>query len=479
MSDDLLERLGRENPVPERMPALPFESILARIDDPATAAHAHTEPVERTDRARDGELSKRPAWRPIRLRVLAPLAGVAATVGVVAVVIIASGAHHATPRTRPTSPGVSPSAQVPSPISLLPAHGGMRGLLLGASVAGSGSTLRVSFVQCTNCGTTTPPDARELNWAATSTDGGRRWQTRRERTGLLTSGLALPENRDVWQLGYAPHAGDPGFYVSHNSGRTYRPVRAPSHAGFEPVTLGDGEAWTLGVRCPQYQCRSTVLHGPAGGDTLSQTPTQPPGMPTHRAPIALVVGGYGDRAYVSEGAQRRLYVTNDDGQHWTQTPYPCPARTVIRDLTPTGDGAVWVACQAPLETRQGTSSRTEQNSPVTVHRSEDAGRHWQTPDPALHGTEALVAVSAQVAWAENLTGALQRTTNGGRSWHTVLTGAGRGPSLDIESSTTATVVASATTGTRAAHTRRTELVAYRTTDGGSHWTHTLIHLPPE
>jgi hypothetical protein len=475
MSDDLLERLGRENPVPERMPALPIGSILDRIDDPPTAAHAHFGTAERTNGGGAGGRSERPAWRPRRLGLLAPVIGVAATVGVVAVVILASGAHHAARRAGPRLAGAS-GAQVPSPSSLLPAHGGMRGLLLGASVVGSGSTLRVSFVQCTNCVTTTPPDARELNWAATSTDRGRHWQTERERTGLLTSGLALPENHDVWQLGYAPHAGDPGFYVSHNSGRTYRPVRAPSHSGFEPVTLGHGEAWTLGVRCPHYQCRSTVLHGPAADDTLSQTPTQPPGMPTHRAPIALVVAGYGDRAYVSEGAQRRLYITNDNGQSWNQTAYPCPARAVIRNLSPTGDDAVWIACQAPLETRHGRSSRTEQNSPVTIRRSEDVGRHWQTPDPSFHRTIALVGVSARVAWAESLTGVVQRTTNGGRSWQTVLRGAGRSPSLDIESSTTATVVASATTGTTA-HTRRTELVAYRTTDGGTHWTHTLIHLP--
>lgn len=56
-------------------------------------------------------------------------------------------------------------------------------------------------------------------------------------------------------------------------------------------------------------------------------------------------------------------------------------------------------------------------------------------------------------------------------------GVGADPAVGIESSTTATVVVAATTGTRAAHTRRTELVAYRTVDGGSHWTHTLIHLP--
>ena len=298
----------------------------------------------------------------------------------------------------------------------------MRGLLLGSSVAGSGATLRVSFAQCTNCGTTTPRDARELYWAATSTDGGRDWQIGRERTGLLTSGLALPEGRDVWQLGYGPHSGNPGFYASHDSGRTYRPVQAPSRSAFDSITLGDGEAWTLGVRCPHQQCSSTVLHGPAGGDSLSDTPTQPPGMPTHLAPISLSVAGYGDRAYVGEGAQHRLYVTNDNGHSWRQLSDPCPARTVIRDLTPTSDRAVWIACQAPLETRHGQSSRTELNSPVTIRRSDDGGRHWQTPDPALDHATAVIGASAQVAWAESLRGALLRTANGGRSWQTVLGG---------------------------------------------------------
>jgi hypothetical protein len=170
-------------------------------------------------------------------------------VGIVAVVVIAAGAHHPGRRAEPTVTGAAPRAQVPSPVSLLPPRGGMRGLLVGVWVAGSGSTLRVSFVQCTNCGDSTPPDARELNWSATSTDAGRHWHTRREQVLLLSFGLAVPESRNVWGFGYAPHAGDPSFYVSHNSGRSYRPVDAPSNSGFEPVTLGNGEAWTLGVRC--------------------------------------------------------------------------------------------------------------------------------------------------------------------------------------------------------------------------------------
>ncbi len=417
-----------------------------------------------------GQVTRVATATPVLLSILVAI-GVA-----VAAVATLSHRHNA----KPTLTGAAPSAQVPSPVSLLPSRGGMRGLLLGVSVAGAGSTQRVSFVQCTNCGDSTPPDARELNWSATSTDGGRHWRTRREQVLLLAFGLALPESRNVWEFGYAPHAGDPAFYVSHDSGRSYRPVRAPSNSGFEPVTLGDGEAWTLGIRCLHYRCRSFVLHGQAAGSSLSQTATQPPGMPTRVAPTSLLVAGYGQRAYVGDGGHRRLYVTDDDGHSWSRASYPCPAGTLIRDLTSTGGGAVWVACGPvrPMATRDGSQpSRERANPPATVRRSDDGGRHWQTPDPAFHGTAGLVAVSPQIAWADDTSGALQRTTNGGRSWQTVLRGVGPDPAVDIESATTATVVAAATAGTRAAHTRRTELVAYRTVDGGSHWTHTLIRLP--
>ncbi len=446
---------------------------------PEFRAQLHAAADRRSHRRRPrlaGRLSSPGHVRRIATAIPAALS-ILVAIGVAVAAIATLGHRHAA---KPTVAGATPSAQVPSPVSLLPSRGGMRGLLLGATVAGSGSTLQVSFVQCTNCADSTPPDARELNWSATSTDGGRHWQTRREQVLLLTFGLALPEGRDVWQFGYAPHAGDPSFYVSHDSGRTYRPVRAPSDSGFQPVTLGDGEAWTLGVRCVHYRCRSSVLHGQAAGSRLTRTAVQPPGMPTRYAPTSLVVAGYGARAYVAEGGHPRLYVTDDDGHSWSQEPYPCPAGTLIRDLTATGGGAVWLTCGPvhPTTTREGRRpSRDRAHPPVTVRRSADGGRHWQTPDPAFHPVAGLVAASPQIAWADGTNGALERTTNAGRSWPTVLRGVGPDAAVDIASSTTATIVAAATAGTRAAHTRRTDLVAYRTVDGGSHWTHALIRLP--
>lgn len=225
-------------------------------------------------------------------------------------------------------------------------------------------------MQCTNCGDSTPPNARELNWSSRSTDGGRHWQTRRDPVLLVSFGLALPEGHNVWEFGYAPHAGDPSFYVSHDSGRSYRPARAPSNSGFQPVTLGNGEAWTLGVRCVHYRCRSSILHGQAAGSRLTQTVTQPPGMPTRRAPTSLLVAGYGKRAYVGEGGHRLLYVTDNDGHSWSRATYACPAGTLIRELTSTGGGPVWVTCGpvALTKTHQGSQSSRERTNPPVPRR---------------------------------------------------------------------------------------------------------------
>jgi hypothetical protein len=421
-----------------------------------------------------------PSWHQRWLHRLVPVVSAVATMSIVAVVVIAGGADRTGQHAHPAPPNSVSAARVPSPNSLLPARGGMRGLLLAVGVTGSGSTLHVSLVQCTNCGNTTPPNAREVNWSSTSTDGGHHWQTRRDPVWIMSAGLALPEGPDVWESGYGPHAGDPSFYVSHDSGHTYHPVQATGGSGFEPVTLGDGAAWTLGVQCVHYRCRSSVLIGQAARSRLSPTATQPPGMPTRRAPTTLLVSGDGERGYVSEGGQRRFYVTDNAGQSWTPASYPCSPGTTVGDLTSTVDDAVWVTCEPVLQPETHPANQPSgqhPNLPAIVRRSDDDGGHWQTLDPSFRGIGGLVAASRQTAWVTDQTGGLHRTANGGRSWQKILSGAGAAPALDIENSTTATVVATATAGTPAAHDRRTELIAYRTIDGGAHWSHTLIRLP--
>ena len=349
----------------------------------------------------------------------------------------------------------------------------MRGLVFGVTVTGAGSTLRASFTQCTNCGDSTGPHARELYWSTTSTDGGVHWLVTRQQTLLLTFGVALPEGRDVWQSGYPPHPSNPGFYVSHNDGRVFHMVRAPAKAsGIEPVALGGGQAWPLRERCQQGACASSVLTGPAAGSRLTRTVAQPPGMPKRQSPSLLLVTGYGPRGYVSQPSTHRLYATEDQGRSWTPVTSPCVAGASILHVSATADGVVWATC--------GQITRSKAPLTVTVRRSDDGGASWQTPSQAFHAAGDLAPASPEVAWAESSTGAvdrLSRTTNGGRSWQTVLQGINADAAISIQGAATATVIAPATIGSAKAHNRRTDLIAYRTTTAGARWSHTVIHLP--
>lgn len=83
MSVDVLEKLRRENPVPERMPALPIDSVLARLD---------SEPPARDQRSLRGSRRARRV-----LPALPAIASLAVVVAVVAVVLTVGQ------RSRPTS----------------------------------------------------------------------------------------------------------------------------------------------------------------------------------------------------------------------------------------------------------------------------------------------------------------------------------------------------------------------------------------
>jgi hypothetical protein len=110
MSDDVLERLRRENPVPERMPALPIEPVLARLDN---------EPPTAGERSSTGPRGARRAIRT--LPAIASLAVVLA-VGAVGLTVgdhgrsssptISAVSPPATLRTNPLPPRPAASAHI-------------------------------------------------------------------------------------------------------------------------------------------------------------------------------------------------------------------------------------------------------------------------------------------------------------------------------------------------------------------------------
>jgi hypothetical protein len=106
MSDDMLERLRRENPVTERMPALPIEPVLARLDnEPPTA-------VERSSAGAGG------ARRAIR--ALPAIASVAVVLAVGAVLLTVGDYGRSA---GPTSSALSSPARLPLlPRPVAPPH---------------------------------------------------------------------------------------------------------------------------------------------------------------------------------------------------------------------------------------------------------------------------------------------------------------------------------------------------------------------
>ena len=93
MSDDVLERLRRENPVPERMPAPPIEPVLARLDN---------EPPTAGERSSTGPRGARRA-----IRTLPAIASLAVVLAVGAV-LLTVGDHGRS--ASPTTSAVSPPA---------------------------------------------------------------------------------------------------------------------------------------------------------------------------------------------------------------------------------------------------------------------------------------------------------------------------------------------------------------------------------
>jgi photosystem II stability/assembly factor-like uncharacterized protein len=115
-----------------------------------------------------------------------------------------------------------------------------------------------------------------------------------------------------------------------------------------------------------------------------------------------------------------------------------------------------------------------------LRRSTDSGRHWQTLPAAVRLLSTLQASSAQVAWALTTHGQVIRTADGGQSWAPVLTsGQSQLPSqiLAVTSTTAASLVVTLTRGHVQHHAAYTDLMVFRTFDGGATWRPTVVFLP--
>lgn len=465
MTVDALDFLRTEDPVPHGSTAPPMDRVLA-----------HIEAATELGRRQGG----RGRWPRFRAGALAPVLAVAATLAVVAAVLVLAVTHRsqAPAHLPPASRTGAASQTVPSPQSLMP-RGGMPGRLSVTAVASPSATRSLIFFgQCQPCqGNGSGPHTVEHLWQAATTNGGTTWHVAPSSRGLTMLAFS---GRDGWgegvDSGFAVH-----FYVTHDGGRSWHAASsaAPAPGGVGGVSIAGGVVWSLGSGCAGGTCTDTVLRAIAASDRLDATAAQPP---LHDSTNVSIVGVSRDTAYVlpdgagsAHGAQ--VYATHDGGRTWRAGATPCPRAfgQLYR-----GGNALWALC-------------TPMHGPVLVRRSTDGGGHWTTTSAKLGGG-LIQPASAQVAWAMSAGGRVLRTSDGGRTWSQVWFGgrpepgisAGSVPAglnrsytalLTVQSPTTATVVTQVSRGHIDGHPSQTDFVTYRTTDGGRTWRTSVVLLP--
>jgi photosystem II stability/assembly factor-like uncharacterized protein len=441
VTDPSLARLRAINPVTDETSALPIALIRARIADEAGSD------------ARAGRV-RLPRRRRALAHLLIPTLSIAVAliVALVALITVRHGvrAHRAVTSTQH---GTHPPSRPPG--VRLP-RGGMPGVvqLWGSALSSQGTGI-VSFEQCNPCGGT----QRFTEWMAVTADGGVRWVLRARPFYLFAPQFSGA--RDVWGGGQDRGAIINGVWVSHDAGSTWSRVTLTG-ATNEPgdVSAAGGEVWAVAAHCGAT-CATTILHGSAAGSTLTATVSQPA---AHAMDAQVIAAGAGS-AYLATavGHSTRRYVTHDDGRTWQVTSNACRAGIADTALAADGPTSLWEQC-------------TLGHGHFVVARSTDSGHHWTEYPMPFGGLRQLELTGGGSAWALSDTGVVIRTVDGGATWTAVLR-PGRETSLLAASAQSAAVVRAVGRGHVDHHSANTNLIAYRTTDGGTTWRPSVVRLP--
>jgi photosystem II stability/assembly factor-like uncharacterized protein len=374
-------------------------------------------------------------------------------VALAVVAVIALAALHHGGRSRAAGEPAAPSTP----------RGGMRGVVTPYGFAlpgGSGGI--VSFQQCQPCHAAPRGGAQRFaDWLATSV-GPERWTVRRTR--FLVS---EPQFSGVngWAQGEDDARGAgrlAAFYVTHDAGRTWQVAPTPSPSpGLGSVSVAGGEVWSFGEACTGA-CTVTVLHAPVTAGRLTAVAAQP----VHGDDLNLqVMAAAHGTAYVLDPKTGGTFVTRDDGRSWTSvTPPPCPRRGGSAVFQGAGSGWLWALCPGP-------------GPQLSLQRSVDGARSWQPARLPTKGVRALAPSSSQVAWLLDSHRRLLRTSDGGRDWTPVLEVTAIEPHLVQQDARHAAVLAMVVRGHFQRHARYTNLVVYRTADGGRSWRRSVVGLP--
>jgi hypothetical protein len=465
-----IDQLRDVNPHPRTLPAPPIQTVLDRLE-------------ERSGPGAGGSRSRR---RPAGALAFPLLTSVVA-IGVLVIVLISVHTGHARHNAGPNGLGAAghPTHVTPSGSLAAPRHG-MRGSVYSfnaTALAPNGGGI-VSLQQCLGCksdGNQTP-NSQTFDWLLSTNRAGMGTLVR-TRYQLVYPQLSGPNG---WASGTQSNGHGTGgtaeFYVSRDAGRHWSvaPSAAPNY-GDAQLSLGFGEVWSVG----QPGTATVVLHAPAAGSRLLATAVQP----THGMwPNAQVAAAGPGTAYLYNGdAPGQMYLTRDDGHSWQHGARPCPARSLGKLTNVAFGNSVWVVCDR-IPPRSAPRPR---NAHLVLSRSTDGGQRWtDLPTPFNAGYSPILSpVSASVLWAQ-ASGGVLRSTNGGMTWRTVwsfvhsqvpglrgsyLPGTYPGDVI-AQGPETATVQVSLLHGRPGSAGAYTNLVRYRTNDGGRTWKAKVVSL---
>jgi hypothetical protein len=439
MTENVMERLERANPVPDDPGAPPIETVLARIE--AAPRRPRLTP---------------PAWRSAVL----PTLGAAAALAVVVVALVFAG-HGPRPAT-PASPHA----------------GGLPGVVSASGAyIGPGHEI-VSIAQCAPCQTSGPGQV-EHYWTLVSSDGGGSWREARTPPGTDVGAAAeynsipaqFDEHGNGWAIGARrTRSGAFAFdaLVSPDGGLRWSRAHVPVPGFVSGLSIAGGETWaTSGGNCRGGECAGAeVLRGPVSGSILQRVPT----LPWPASSALQVAAEDANTAYATVTANRqarRTLVTHDGGSHWTQLPSPCMTTVPDGLLRSAGHGAVWELC--PLPGRAGTEID-----------SSTGGRYWFRGYFPRNwgGIKDIEPVSARSVWAVTDNGVVGVSNDHGFTWHRVWSAGSYSPRPHLaivspRSGAAASVFATQTFG------RLTRVVEYRTHDAGATWTVSYVPVPSQ
>jgi photosystem II stability/assembly factor-like uncharacterized protein len=294
------------------------------------------------------------------------------------------------------------------------------------------------------------------SWIERTTDGGRHWAASRPAIGQhqpgAQAGMAFASAQQGWAYG-------PDLFFTRDGGATWRAERTPFPLT-GPVAVAGTSTWVTGYPCVRGDCPATIYTTDRVGGTLRRLPDQPTTTgsvvamqrPTVSVTWLLLAGPNG---------RSRLMTTSDAGRSWATRSLPCPASEQAGQLSATGPASLWLICEGT----PGAGS-----FPGVVYRTVDGARAWTR----IAGENSLgeYAVSNRVAWAvqnDPSDSIVVRTTDGGRTWHTVL----RRANTDVEA-----FIPEGPNGAQAVarvfSANGVRFAAYRTRDAGNTWQRTAL-----